>query len=234
MALIAKTKPNAVFTLGRFQPPHIGHGALIKHVIDSAAARNADAYVFVSDKQWADKNAAGRAKVTKAERPKYPLDPATKVTYMEKMFPGIKIINTKLCPDVYGMRCNDYFSALALLKGQGYASVSVVLGSDRGEQDMAGVLAGKGAEVITVQRNEASANLNNPASWSATKLRGFATAGNVASFRKGVKTGTMTNKNANNLRNAVKAQLNAISAAAGGGVKRYTRKSKAKKYTRRK
>jgi hypothetical protein len=228
MALITKTKPNVVFTLGRFQPPHIGHGALIKNVADSAATRNADAYVFVSDKQWSDKDARGKYKVSKADRIKYPLDPATKVTYMEKMFiyPGLKIINTKLCTDVYGTRCNDYFTALALLKSQGYESVAIVLGSDRAEQDMGAALAAKGVEIITIARDEEIANLNNPAGWSATKLRGMASAGNVNSFRKGTISGTMTNKNANNLRTAVKSQLNSIAASMGGSRRKHRKHRK--------
>lgn len=40
----------AVFTYGRFQPPHINHGELIQKVIDIAKANNATPFIFTSQK----------------------------------------------------------------------------------------------------------------------------------------------------------------------------------------
>lgn len=244
-----KRKDSVVFTLGRYQPPHIGHGALIQELIEKATERNADAYVFVSDKYWL------KGKIPVAERIRYPLPSATRVFYMKKMFLGIpvKIIDSATCKSIYGTLCNGYYTAIALLRKQGYKNISIVLGKDRADE-IGGDLAKYGVEVLSVERdgnsesvNKSKAELNaelnaelkaepnanararaRARAMSATLLREFVMAGKAEKFAEGVMMGSMTPQNALNLQATLKAELNSIYGSVGRGGKRTRKQRKIK------
>ena len=72
-----------VYTVGRFQPPTIGHKKLIEGVIAEAKKRDGKAYVFVSATEDPDLN---------------PLSTAQKIPILEHMFPqGVTFVDTKTC-----------------------------------------------------------------------------------------------------------------------------------------
>ena len=67
----------AVFAVGRFNPPNIGHELLVKVVRKLAGQRKADHIIFVSKIQDAKKN---------------PLDTSKKLQYLELLFPKTKFM----------------------------------------------------------------------------------------------------------------------------------------------
>ena len=78
---------SAYIAFGRFQPPTIGHGILLRNLLTSAIKTNGDAYVFVTSTLDGNKN---------------PLNVSTKVSWLKTMFSHTKgqlrIINTTTCP----------------------------------------------------------------------------------------------------------------------------------------
>jgi hypothetical protein len=72
-----------VYTVGRFQPPTIGHKKLIEGVVAAAREKGGEAYVFVSAAEDPDMN---------------PLSPAQKIPILKHMFPkGVEFVDTKTC-----------------------------------------------------------------------------------------------------------------------------------------
>jgi hypothetical protein len=77
------TMVKVVYTVGRFQPPTIGHKKLIEGVIAEAAKEGGKAYVFVSAAEDPDLN---------------PLSPAQKIPILKHMFPeGVEFVDTSTC-----------------------------------------------------------------------------------------------------------------------------------------
>jgi nicotinic acid mononucleotide adenylyltransferase len=121
------------YTVGRFQPPTIGHKALIQRVIDEAknaasgpsaagagpVSEEWKAYVFVSSVQ--------------TERSDNPLDIEDKLPILQHMFPcgNVEFVNTKTCDP----KCGGPFAAFKyiLAKHQGITpnDITLVIGSDR-------------------------------------------------------------------------------------------------------
>ena len=72
-----------VYTVGRFQPPTIGHKKLIEGVVAAAANVKGKAYVFVSAAEDPDLN---------------PLSPSQKIPILKHMFPkGVEFVDTSTC-----------------------------------------------------------------------------------------------------------------------------------------
>lgn len=72
-----------VYTVGRFQPPTIGHKKLIQGVVNKAREIGGQAYVFVSATEDPDLN---------------PLSTAQKIPILKHMFPeGVTFVDTKTC-----------------------------------------------------------------------------------------------------------------------------------------
>ena len=122
------------YTVGRFQPPTIGHGALIRKVIEEAGD-GGEAYVFVS------------SVVDKATNP---LTVKQKLPILEKMFPDVHFIDTSECKPAPGakedMPCGGPLNALEWLKRRGKANITLVAGLDR-EDDF-----GPGARIWTADK----------------------------------------------------------------------------------
>ena len=98
----------AYFTFGRMNPPTVGHGKLLDKL--SSSAGKDPYFVFVSQSQDAKKN---------------PLNYATKVKHVRKMFPkhARRIMNNK--------KVKTVFDAATSLYDQGYKNLVMVVGSDR-------------------------------------------------------------------------------------------------------
>lgn len=110
------------YTVGRFQPPTIGHQQLIRAVV-SAAGPGGKAYVFVSSTQGSGK-----------ERLKNPLTSAQKMPILTHMFPrGVTFVDTQVCKDA-GTPCGGAIAAFYYLTEQlGHApeDITLVVGDDR-------------------------------------------------------------------------------------------------------
>ena len=106
----APSSESAVVVFGRFNPPTIGHEKLLKSANDEAARVGSDLRIYPSRTVDAKKN---------------PLQPGTKIEYMQKMFPD------------YGEMIKDdpnaktIFDVLVACENVGYKSVTIVVGQDR-------------------------------------------------------------------------------------------------------
>jgi hypothetical protein len=227
---LAKTKPNAVFSFGRFQPPTTGHALLIDQVIAEAAKRNADAIVFVSStenkpsyrtsKKAAEMLASGEFESTKENE--NPIPVATKVDVLTKQHAGkpVQFINTTLCG------CKNIMQILPVLKGNGYDGLTMMVGSDRVESFQA--IFDKyfpGTSVVGIERVAAAANAR---SMSGTKLRTAAVKGDLDSFTPNVVMGSYTADKAKELFNMIRTALG-YPIAEGGGRSKKSRRVKKKR-----
>jgi hypothetical protein len=108
----------AAYTVGRFQPPTIGHKMLIEATI--AAAKGGEAYVFVSSTQGSGK-----------EKLKNPLTSAQKLPILKHMFPeGVTFVDTAKCDP----KCGGALAAfLHLINEKKHAAedITLVVGDDR-------------------------------------------------------------------------------------------------------
>ena len=95
-------------TFGRFNPPTVGHEALIKKV--SSSSKGGDYRIYPSRSEDPKKN---------------PLDVGTKIKFMKQAYPEHKnaIQNSE------DMR--TIFDVLGALDGEGYSEVNIVVGGDR-------------------------------------------------------------------------------------------------------
>ncbi len=156
-------RPSVYFTFGRFNPPTIGHKAMIQNLIAMAEAAGADAYVFPSKTQDAEKN---------------PLHAGEKVHILKAMFPDtsrVRIIH----PEIKGT--THIPAVLHALRTAGYETITMVVGSDR-----IPFFAGKFAGVDVVSggvRDMDSDELAGVETVSASKVRNAALEGNIPTFR---------------------------------------------------
>jgi hypothetical protein len=175
----------AYFTFGRMNPPTVGHEKLLD-ALAKQSGKN-DYFVFLSQTQ---------------EKKKNPLDYNTKVKHVRKMFPrhARRVMINKSIRTV--------FDAATFLYDKGYRSVVMVVGSDRTRefQTLLNKYNGSKAqhgfynfESIAI----ASAGTRDPddegvSGMSASKLRGFASDNDFASFSQGLSS-SMNNKDAKKL-----------------------------------
>jgi hypothetical protein len=108
---VPKTKGTLTVAFGRFNPPTIGHQQLMD-VAAQAASQDKDGQYLIFPSRSQDKK-------------KNPLDPDTKIAYMQKFYPNhagniVNDANTKTVFDVLKMAHNN-----------GYAGVRIIGGGDR-------------------------------------------------------------------------------------------------------
>ncbi len=101
----------AVFTFGRFNPPTIGHKALLDKVEHHAHKHDGDHYVFASKSHDNKKN---------------PLPFNEKIEYLAAMFPNINFENNE--------EVTNPFKAINWLVKEGYKDITMIVGSDRVEE----------------------------------------------------------------------------------------------------
>lgn len=110
------------YTVGRFQPPTIGHRKLIE-AVKTAAGPGGKAYVFVSSTQGTGK-----------EKLKNPLTSAQKMPILRHLVPsGVEFVDTQVCKDA-GKPCGGAVAAFYYLVNElGHAAEDIVLvvGDDR-------------------------------------------------------------------------------------------------------
>lgn len=127
----------AVFTFGRFQPPHSGHALLIDSVINKAYEVGGDAFIFTSkkDNDFTNKENWTKYLNTKSEKVKKsssenPLKIADKVNILE-FYHGskpVKIIDAKT---YINKGISNAFKARTWLEEQGYTNIIFIIGADR-------------------------------------------------------------------------------------------------------
>jgi hypothetical protein len=203
-------RPNVCFTFGRFNPPTVGHKAMIQNLIGMADAAGADAYVFPSKTQDAEKN---------------PLLAGEKVHILKSMFPDPSVVRI-IHPEVRGT--SNIPAVLRSLRDAGYESITMVVGSDR-VPDFAGKFGG--VDVVSGGiRDMDSDELAGLETVSASKVRAAALAGNTNTFRKAMNNSLNTSaKNA--LMGLIKTRMS-VAPTTGRKKKGGSRRVK-KRMTRR-
>ncbi len=165
---IEATKRVAILTYGRFNPPTVGHKAMITRMLELAGEEDADPYIVVSHSQNTKKN---------------PLFVPEKIHILRRMYPDettVRILHTtKTEPFITKVVQN--------LLTHGYERILMVVGSDR-VTDFQKVF--QHFPMVTVvsggERNMNSNVLDTISTVSATKVRAAAVSGNRAAFRSGI------------------------------------------------
>ena len=182
----------AVYSVGRFQPPTIGHAAMIQALL----ATGDPAFVFVSSSQ--------------SPRDKNPLTSTEKAAFLRKMFPtGVTFVDTATCSPA----CGGPRAAREYLVARGYTDLTLVGGSDREptfgpeaplwdylkEPDYAGASTTP-PQFQSVSRVATDMSSSLAAgTMSGTKARGFVVNGDRDSFRAAVTMGSVTDADADAL-----------------------------------
>lgn len=145
----------AIFTYGRFNPPTIGHKAMIQKLVRNARNMGADPFIVVTHTQNKKKN---------------PLTAAEKVKILEKMFPGVPVLATsKQEPSP------KYI--IQKLRNKNYNKIAMMVGSDR-------LKSFNWVGVPIISGGVRDPNANNATGMSASKARKTAMTGNLKKFSK--------------------------------------------------
>ncbi len=165
----------AVVSYGRFNPPTVGHQALIKTLVDTGVKNNAQLIaVFPTYSHDSDKN---------------PLDYNTKVDVLKQVLPN----NVLVMP-----QGKTLFEMLRFLNEQGYKRVFHIAGSDRlpefekivntynNKPDRQGRILFDIPEYTFVSAGERDPDSEGVAGMSASKVRQAAQQGNFDVFRAGM------------------------------------------------
>ena len=174
---ITEATKEVTFTFGRFNPPTTGHEKLLDAV--SKVARGGKYVVYASQS---------------TDRKKNPLDYATKVKYMRKMYPrhARSIILDK--------KVRNIFDILVKLYDQGVNVANLVVGSDRVPEFTALVNKYNGVKgrhgfynfesgINVISAGERDPDADDVSGMSASKMRAAAAANDFAGFSKGLPKG---------------------------------------------
>jgi hypothetical protein len=181
---ILETMVKVAYTVGRFQPPTIGHRMMIEETIKEAGSKG-KAYVFVSSTKG----------TTKAEQAKNPLSSAEKLPLLRKMFPsGVEFVDTATCAPRCGGPGAAFGWLLKLKEGYKPEDISIVLGKERlGDDTNAKEYFGTEAPLWGAKENPRPAKFvpvghnlvrlmdepaNNAEHMSGTKARSYVTESN--------------------------------------------------------
>lgn len=178
----------AVMTFGRFQPPHKGHGSLIKQVHEVAKEWSADPFIFTSNStDYSDDVDERMKKMEKGKSNRNPLSVDEKIFWLRKLYPEYydSIINKKTYDDIRGWYKNiTPYTVSYWLLDQGYTRIIIIVGEDRLEsfknlKEQIELLGHK-AVLLYKERNEDAI--------SGTKVRQMAVEGKFAEFKEAVQT----------------------------------------------
>ena len=180
-----QSKPNngdadMTVAFGRFNPPTTGHEKLLNKVQQVAGKGNYEIYPSRSN-----------------DPKKNPLDPETKIGYMQQMFPqhAKRIMNDP--------NAKTIFDVLKGANAKGARSVNIVVGQDR-QKEFENLANKYNKDLYDFDRiNVVSAGDRDPdgegvSAMSASKLRKAAADNDFTTFRSGVPK-TMNDQNARNL-----------------------------------
>lgn len=185
------------YTVGRFQPPTVGHAKLIQAVKDTG-----NAFVFVSSAKPCGKEAA-----------KNPLMSAEKIKYLRLMFPsGVEFVDTAQCDPA----CGGPLAAYKYLTDKGYSDITLVAGSDRAPAfgPTAPMWKGDSPKFKGLDREAA----DEVSQMSGTKARALATAGDLPGFTAAVKIGNMTDASAKELYDLLRSKKGGAECIEGEDV----------------
>lgn len=234
----------AVYSVGRFQPPTIGHAAMLQALI----ATGKPAFVFVSS--------------TQTPRDKNPLTSAEKIAFLRKMVPeGVTFVDTADCDP----SCGGPIGGREYLVARGYTTFTLVGGSDREltfgpeaplwdylqKDDYTGPKTPPAFQSLRRDATDMSSS-GAAGTMSGTKARRFVQDGDREAFRAAVKLGSVTDADADALfdllatrikepptkraRRGGQEDVSLVDADDEGGGRRrtYRRRRKTRKTTRSK
>ena len=157
-----------VFAFGRFNPPTIGHELLFKMIKKIAIQHRADHVIYASRTQDNKKN---------------PLAVDRKMHYLKMMFKGFNFVAAN-------QNERTFIEAVKSLNKK-YKNIIMVAGSDR-VAEYEGILnryKGKDFKYNTIQvvsAGQRDPDSDNASGMSASKMRQFASKGNLIQFKKGL------------------------------------------------
>lgn len=183
------------YTVGRFQPPTIGHKALIQAVKD-AAGPDGTAYVFVSS--------------TMSPKAKNPLTSAQKMPILQTMFPrGVVFVDTQECKD-RGEPCGGAIAAFYYLlnvKNHAKEDIVLVVGDDHKDdfgpeadiwkrKEEKDVYGPGGFVFLKSAKRNPDLEIKDAGNMSGTKAREYVKRGRKADFYSAIGYDTVANKSA--------------------------------------
>ena len=156
-------------TFGRFNPPTIGHEALVKRV--AREAKDGEYRIYPSQSQDPKKN---------------PLGFAEKVKYMKMAYPDY-------ADAIQQTDARTIFDVLTALNDEGYSEVKIVVGGDRVTEfnSIAQKYNGKLYEfenILVVSAGDRDPDADGVEGMSASKMRKAAAEDDFKSFEKGIPT----------------------------------------------
>jgi len=178
------TSEGAVVVFGRFNPPTTGHEKLLKSAASEASRTGADLRIYPSRTVDAKKN---------------PLQPGTKIEYMQKMFPDYEN-DIKDDPNA-----KTIFDVLVACNNLAYKNVTIVVGQDRLAefQGLAQKYNGElyeFEEIKVISAGSRDADAEGLEGMSASKMRDAAAKDDFKAFAKGIPNiGNMEKKNLYNI-----------------------------------
>ena len=159
-----------VYTFGRMNPPTIGHGVVMKKIQNMA--KGIDHRIYVSQSQDPKKN---------------PLDYATKIRWLTKMFPEANI--------EFNRNVKTIFDATQKISDDGYKDVTLVVGSDRVAEFKKSITKyiGTGKDKLfkftkfkVVSAGSRDPDAQGAKGMSASKMREAVSKNDLESFKKGI------------------------------------------------
>ena len=174
----------AVVVFGRFNPPTTGHEKLLKSAGTEASRTGADLRIYPSRSVDAKKN---------------PLQPGTKIEYMQKMFPDYEE-SIKDDPNA-----KTIFDVLIACQNLAYKSVTIVVGQDRLAEFQGLAQKYNGdlydfEEIKVISAGQRDADAEGLEGMSASKMRDAAAKDDFKAFAKGIPNiGNMEKKNLYNI-----------------------------------
>lgn len=168
---VPKTKGTLTVAFGRFNPPTIGHQQLMDVAANAAAGDDGGEYlIFPSRSQDKKKN---------------PLDPDTKISYMQKFYPNHagNIVNDASTKTI--------FDVLKMAHNNGYAGVRIIGGADRVKEfeKLSNQYNGQlynFDNIEVVSAGERDPDAKGVEGMSASRMRLAAAEGDFKTFRSGL------------------------------------------------
>ena len=175
-------------TFGRFNPPTIGHEALIKKV--ASTGKGGDYRIYPSRTQDPKKN---------------PLDPGSKVKFMKQAYPD----HANAIQNSEDMK--TIFDVLTALDSEGYSEVNIVVGGDRVSEftSLSTKYNGKlynFKDIKVTSAGDRDPDADGVEGMSASKLRKAAADNDYDSFKQGVPK-TLSKKQCEELFSAVQQSM---------------------------
>ena len=173
---LTEAKETAAFTIGRFNPPTIGHEKVITSLVKKSGGNSF--YIFPTHSQDSARN---------------PLPHALKIAYMRKMFPKYK-------NNILVDKARNVFEIANTLYNKGHTSIICVVGSDRVREFETLLNKYNGVEgkkhgfykfdsIKVISAGQRDPDADDVSGMSASKMRDAAKDGNKDLFLQGLPKG---------------------------------------------